>query len=82
MANICLESQPQPQQNVAIDIDARFGPSCAPVLTNTDVVNSIIKARQGMDRRNWLYLLLSCAPSFAIMCVAFSARAAIQCSSE
>ena len=33
-----------------------------------------------MDRRNWLYLLLSCVPSLAIMCAAFVARAAITCS--
>jgi hypothetical protein len=82
VVNTGFESQPQPQQDVAIDIDARFGPSCAPILSDADIVNSIITARQGMDCRNWLYLLLACVPTFAIMFVVLIAWAAVNGSFE
>jgi hypothetical protein len=76
-----LEPQPpQQQQDVAINIDARFGPSCAPILSNADIVNNIIKASGRVDTGNWLRLFFGCVPTFVISCVAWIAWATIKCS--
>jgi hypothetical protein len=46
--------QQQRQQDVAINIDARFGPSCAPILSDTEIVNNIIVESKRADCRHWL----------------------------
>ncbi|CAF4285990.1 unnamed protein product, partial [Adineta steineri] len=61
------ESITQQQQDVAINIDDRFGPSCAPVLSQAQIVNNIIEASIRLDRQRWAFLFIPCIPFFIIM---------------
>jgi len=76
------EPQPQQQQDVAININARFGPSCAMVLSDTEIVNNIIEARKRVDRHQWLYLFVGCIPLFILTCLIWIIWAATKCSYE
>ncbi len=69
--------QQQRQQDVAINIDERFGPSCAPVLSDTEIVNNIIAESKSADCRHWLYLFIGCIPTLIISVIAWIAWAAI-----
>jgi hypothetical protein len=74
-----LQQQQQPQ-NVAINVDARFSPSCATVLSDAEIVNNVIKASKREDRRRWLYAFYGCVPTFLLMCLTWAISAAITCS--
>jgi hypothetical protein len=76
-----LQQQQQPQ-NVAINVDARFGPSCATVLSDAEIVNNVIEASKREDRRRWLYLFYGCVPPFILMCLIWIIWAAIKCAPD
>ena len=69
-------------QHVAVNIDDRFGPSCATVLSDAEIVNNIIVASKQNDRRQWLYLFYGCIPILVITCLIWIIWASIKCSSD
>lgn len=76
------ESQPQQQQNTAINIDDRFGPSCASVLSDIEIFDNIIKRSKRVDCYRWLYLFIGCIPTLIITCLIWIIWACINCDVE
>ncbi len=40
-------------------MDARFGPSCASILSDAEIANNMIEASKREDRHRWLYLFIN-----------------------
>ncbi|CAF3846686.1 unnamed protein product [Rotaria sp. Silwood1] len=76
--NNTSESQAQ-QQNTAINIDDRFGPSCASVLSDIEIFDNIIKRSKCVDRYRRLYLFIGCIPTLIITCSIWIIWACINC---
>lgn len=76
--NNTSQSPSQPQ-DTAINIDNRFGPSCASVLSDTEIANSIFERSKRLDRQRWGYLCLGCVPTCIITCCIWIIRAILNC---
>ncbi|CAF2935853.1 unnamed protein product [Rotaria sp. Silwood2] len=74
--------QQQQQSDTAINIDGRFGPSCDRILSDDEIVNSIVEASKKADYHRRLYLFVGCIPSLFITCIAWSTWAVNLCSPE